>query len=46
MTLLQLTLAASLPATFLALAVPVQAEVDYFYVSSVAHGRVLIEGRE
>ena len=46
MALLPLTLADSLPATFLALAVLVQAEVDYFYVSSVAHGSGLVEGCE
>lgn len=44
MTLSPLTLTASLPATSLALAAPVQAEVDYFYVSSVAYGKGFGEG--
>ena len=44
MTLRQLTLTASLPATSLTLAAPVQAEVDYFYVSSFAYGKGFGEG--
>ena len=41
MTLRQLTLTASLPETSLALAAPVQAEVDYFTYLQLHMGRVL-----
>ena len=44
MTLRQLTLTTSPPATSLALAAKVQAEVDYFYVSSFAYGKGFGEG--